>query len=53
MIRGLFHAAYIDELQLLGRAAYADGEEQDITLQPRNVCPRILETNSWVGHIVL
>jgi hypothetical protein len=44
---------YVDELQLFSGAAYADGKEQDITLQPRNVRPGILEANSWVGHIVL
>lgn len=42
---------YINKVQfVLCIGTNADGEEQYISLQPRHLGARVLETNTWIGH---
>ena len=41
---------YVEKVQLVGLAADAVGEEQEIALQPGHLLGRILETNAGARH---
>jgi hypothetical protein len=43
-------STYIEKVKLIGGTTYRVGEEQDISLQPRYLDRRILETSSWTAH---
>ena len=43
--------AYIDEVQLIDCATNADCEEEDVSLEPCDLCRRVLEADTWSRHV--
>lgn len=38
-------------MQLVNGATYADCEEQNIPLEPCDLCGRVLEADTWFRHL--
>jgi len=45
--------SYIKEVKLISCASDRGGKEEGITLQPRDLLRRILESDSWARHVAI
>lgn len=50
MGEGKVKGTHVDELQFVDGAADADGEEEDVALQPRDFGAGVFEADAGAGH---